>query len=248
MKNRERFMKIAGRQVPATRSTFARAPGRETLAAVGRAGIVAGVMGEPEHHGSSALVRRRKADGNPEGKGLNGFLLDWRRSEPRGVVAKTERQVLAEFFTSMLVLSASFKYKPAVGVPNYLYWIGGEWSLSLIAPDEWSSEWRTGFAGTCILQRDMTWTIAPSEQLSGDNPVSDAIGRFYDAFAETLDSDLTLEEILPFHVGPMPYYQRLYASALSRSISAAVTLGDQGSRPCRQWRTLLPRLERVLLP
>ena len=29
-----------------------------------------------------------KTDGNPEGKGLNGFLLDWYKSEPRGVVAK----------------------------------------------------------------------------------------------------------------------------------------------------------------
>ena len=59
--------------------------------------------------------------GNPDGKGLNGFLLDWYRSEPRGVVAKPQRQVLAEYFTSMLVLSASFKYKPAIGVANYLY-------------------------------------------------------------------------------------------------------------------------------
>ena len=87
-----------------------------------------------------------KSTGNPEGKGLNGFLLDWYQSEPRGVVAKPQRQVLAEFFTSMLVLSAQFKYKPAIGVDNYLYWIDGEWSLSLIAPDEWSEERRAGLA------------------------------------------------------------------------------------------------------
>ena len=68
--------------------------------------------------GDTALAL--KADGNPEGKGLNGFLLDWYRTEPRGVVIKPQRQVLAEFFTSMLVLSARFKHKPAVGVLNYL--------------------------------------------------------------------------------------------------------------------------------
>ena len=67
--------------------------------------------------------------GNPEGKGLNGFMLDWYRSSPRDVVAKPQRQILSEFFTSMLVLSASFKYKPVVAVPNYLYWMRDEWSL-----------------------------------------------------------------------------------------------------------------------
>ena len=188
-----------------------------------------------------------KAAGNPEGKGLNGFMLDWYRSEPRGLVAKPQRQVLAEFFTSMLVLSAQFKYKPAVGVANYLYWMNGDWSLSLIAPDQWSEERQSGFAGTCVLQRDMTWTIEPSGELSAGSPVAEAIGRFYDAFAESLDTDLTLEEILPFYVGRMPYYQRLYASALSRSIRGAVILGDQTNIRARDWQLLLPRLERVML-
>ena len=186
--------------------------------------------------------------GNPDGKGLNGFLLDWYRSEPRGVVAKPQRQVLAEYFTSMLVLSASFKYKPAIGVANYLYLVDGKWTLSLIAPQEWSAERREGYVGRCVLQRDMTWTIAPSERLPEQHTVTEAIARFYDAFAETLDSDLTLEEILPFYVGRMPYYQRLYASALSRSIRAAVTLGDQRTMRARDWLPALPRVEHALLP
>ena len=194
----------------------------------------------------SAIVAH-KIDGNPEGKGVSGLMLDWYQSEPRGVVAKPHRQILAELFTSMLVLSATFKYRPAAGGENYLYWINNEWSLSLIAPDEWSDERRAVFVGTCVLQRDMTWTIMPSKLLAEDNPVSDALGRFYDAFARTLNTDLTLEEILPFCVSSLPYYQRLYASALTRSVRAAVTLGDQGSRSCRQWARLLPRRENVLL-
>ena len=194
----------------------------------------------------SAIVAH-KAVGNPEGKGLSGLMLDWYRSEPRGVVAKPHRQILAELFTSMLVLSATFKYRPAAGGKNYLYWLDNGWSLSLIAPDEWSDERRAAFVGTCVLQRDMTWTIIPSKLLAEDNLVSDAIGRFYDAFARTLDTDLTLEEILPFCVSTLPYYQRLYASALSRSLRAAVTLGDQGSRSCRHWSRLLPRRDNVLL-
>jgi len=204
-------------------------------------------MGELKRYRSDKLAVALKADGNPEGKGANGFLLDWYQSEPGGVVAKPQHQVLAEFFTSMLVLSAKFKYKPVIGVANYLYWLNDEWALSLIAPEEWSEDKQTCFAGMCVLQHDMTWTIAPSDQLGQENPVSDAIGRFYDAFAETLDTDRTLEEILPFYVGGMPYYQRLFANALSRSIRGAVTLGDQATIKCRDWQMLLPQLDRVLL-
>lgn len=204
-------------------------------------------MRELKHFKKDELAVARKADGNPEGKGANGFLLDWYQSEPRGLVAKSQPQVLAEFFTSMLVLSAKFKYKPVIGVKNYLYCFDGEWTLSLIAPEEWSNEMREGFAGVCELQHDMTWTITPSELLAEGNAVSSAIGRFYDAFAEMLDTDRTLEEVLPFYVGRMPYYQRLYANALSRSIRGAVTLGDQASIKCRNWQILLPRMDRVLL-
>ncbi len=45
----------------------------------------------------------------------------------------------------------------------------------------------------------------------------------------------------------MAYYPRLFASALSRSIRGAVTLGDQAGVRCRDWQMLLPRLERMLL-
>lgn len=102
-----------------------------------------------------------KIDGNPEGKGVNGLLDDWRATEPRGVVAKPPRQVLADLFASMLVLSAALKYRPVTGSRNYLYWFDGQWSLSLIAPDEWSDPRRAAFVATCILQRDMTWKILP---------------------------------------------------------------------------------------
>ena len=190
-----------------------------------------------ERHGGSLAAA---VPINPDGKGLNGFLLDWYASEPRGVTAKPQRQVLAEFFTSMLVLSASFKYKPAVGTENYLYLIDGEWSLSLIHPDQWSEERRSGFVGTCLLHDDMTWTITPSARVRSNERIQEALSRFYAAFADSLDSDLTLEEILPFYVGGMPYYQRLYASALSRSIRAAVTLSGERELRCRDWLPALP--------
>jgi hypothetical protein len=192
-------------------------------------------------------VIRRKTGANPEGKGVSGVLLDWYQSEPRGVVAKPRRQVLAELFTSTLVLSATFRYRPVVGARNYLYWIDDEWSLSLIAPAEWSHKRRAGFAGMCTLQRDMTWTIAPSDRVTKNTSVSNAMSRFFDGFVETLDTDQTLEDILPFYVARLPYFQRLYASALSRSVQAAVTMGAHDSISCRQWNLLLPQLRTTLL-
>ena len=185
--------------------------------------------------------------GNPDGKGANGFMLDWYRTEPRGVVAKPQRQVLDEFFTSMLVLSASFKYKPAVGVDNYLYRVNDEWMLSLIAPEQWSPKHRAGFVGNCVLQADMTWTIEPSEQLLEQGPLAQAVGQFFDAFTESMDTDLTLEEILPFYVRRLPYWQRLHASALSRSIRGTVTLGGQTSMRARDWQLALPGSGETLL-
>lgn len=200
-------------------------------------------LSKAQHRG---LAATNKSDGNPDGKGANGFMLDWYRSEPRGLVAKPRHQVLAELFTSMLVLSASFKYKPSVGTANFLYHVENEWLLSLIAPDEWSAERWEYFVGTCVLQHDMTWTISPSDKLTEENSVSRAVAEFYDTFAASLDTDLTLEEILPFYVGHMPYYQRLFANALSRSIRGAVVLADQQAIECRDWQQKLPGLQRVL--
>ncbi len=181
------------------------------------------------------------------GNGTVGFLQDWYASTPRGVVVKPQRQVLAEFFTSMLVLSAEFKYKPSVGTRNYLYYVDGQWSLSLIAPEQWSEARQAGFAGTCTLLTDRTWTIEPSENLGDDTDVADAVRRFYDGFRLALDSDGTLEDVLPFFAGRFSYYRRLNANALSRSIRAAVTLGGQREVPNREWLLELPRSGRRLL-
>lgn len=188
-----------------------------------------------------------KSGGNPEGKGVNGFLADWRATQPRDTVAKPQRQVLAEMFTSMLILSSSFKYRPVAGRPNYLYWMNGQWSLSLVGPDEWSDERRAAFAGTCTLQPDMTWTIAPCAELVNKAAVAAAIRRYFRGFADMLDTELTLEEVLPFYAGGLPYFQRLHANALSRSLRASVVRGQQTAIRCRDWREQLPEQSSELL-
>lgn len=147
----------------------------------------------------------------------------------------------------MLVLSAAFRFRPAVGAPYYLYWFEDAWSLSLIAPGEWSRERRAGFVGTCVLQPDMTWTLSPADRLADNGSARNAIRRFYDTFAETMDTGATLEEILPYCANNLPYYPRLFANALSRSVRRTMALGNQASRTGREWSGMLPKPENLLL-
>ena len=179
---------------------------------------------------------------NPQGKGLVGFLLDWEYSAPRGVVAKPKGRILSDYFTTMLILSAAFKFKPAFETDYYLYKDDDGWSLSLIGPDEWNSTAkREGFVGLCLLHRDSTWSIEPSENLKKSRPVAEAVSEAYDAFVERLDSEQNLEAELPFYEGKLPYYQRLFAAALSRSLRASLTYGDQLGMESRTWLEQLPR-------
>lgn len=201
-------------------------------------------MSRPPKNSASNTVAVRPA--NPEGKGQRGFLRDWQETIPRGVVAKPQSQVLAEFFTSMLVLSAEFNHKPSVGVSNYLYFMQDRWTLSLIHPEQWSVAHQSGFAGLCTLQHDRTWTIRLADDLADKPQVLAAVETAYGAFSAMLDHDGTLEDILPFFAGNLRYYQRLNANALGNSIKATLTLGDQRAIPMREWLPALPHLDHVL--
>ena len=62
-----------------------------------------------------------------------------------------------------------------------------------------------------------------------------------------MDTDGTLEDVLPFYAGKLSYYRRLNANALSRSLRATVTIGGQRAITNREWLLTLPRSGRRLL-
>jgi len=189
--------------------------------------------------GSSALA---EAGPNPEGKGQVGFLLDWAYSSPRAVVAKRAPQLLADYFTSLLVLSAAFKFKPVFGKDYYLYQDGDSWTLSLISPDEWNTDTkRETFVGKCILNDDATWSIEPSGNIGEQGVVDDALTSFYDGFIDKLQSQQVLEDELPIYEAGLPYYQRLFAAALSRSLKGSMNLGDQLGVSAETWLSQMPK-------
>lgn len=178
---------------------------------------------------------------NPQGKGVVGFLEDWHLSSPRGVVAKRPGQLLADYFTSLLVLSTRFPFKPVRDCNYYLYCEQDDWSLSLVSPDEWNrSDKRRNFVGTCVLHDDATWSIDPSDNLGHPGPVTDALARFYEGFLEKLDTGQSLEDELPVFEARLPYYPRLYAAALSRSIRGSLNEGNQLAIPSARWRASVP--------
>ena len=185
---------------------------------------------------------------NPQGKGQVGFLRDWHDSSPRQVATKPSGRILTDYFTSLLVLSADFKFRPVFESDYYLYYVGGRWSLSLLSPSDWNTaEKDEAFVGTCTLHADATWSIAPSANLTVQGPVADAIANFYRAFAGRLNVASPLEEELPFYAGDLPYYQRLFAAALSRSLRLSLRYGGQSKIPSRDWLSQLPTSGRRLL-
>ena len=194
------------------------------------------------HHGG------KLAAPNPQGKGQVGFLRDWHDSAPRQVATKPSGRILTDYFTSLLVLSADFKFRPVFESDYYLYYVAGRWSLSLLSPTDWNTaEKNEAFVGTCTMHADATWSIDPSENLSVKGPVSDAIAGFYRAFVSRLNVANPLEEELPFYAGDLPYYQRLFAAALSRSLRLSLRYGGQSEIPSRDWLSQLPASGRRLL-
>ena len=186
---------------------------------------------------------------NPQGKGQIGFLLDWAYSSPRAVIAKPAPQLLADYFTSLLVLSSSFKFKPVFGKDYYLYFYSGRWALSLISPDEWNDDARRGaFVGRCVLHDDSTWSIAPSENFGRNGRVNEALAAFYEGFIDKLQSKNPLENGLPEYEAGLPYYQRLFASALSRSVKGSMARGGQLGLESETWLASMPRDAGGLLP
>ena len=178
---------------------------------------------------------------NPQGKGLVGVLEDWQQSQPTGVIAKRPARLLADYFTALLVLSSTFSFRPARGKTYYLYFIGNDWNLSLIAPEEWnSSRRREAFVGACELHDDATWSISPSENLGRPGPVADALADASRGFVQRLGSGNDLEASLPVYEARLPYHQRLFAAALGRSILGSVRVGGQEGLDIEDWIQALP--------
>lgn len=155
---------------------------------------------------------------NPQGKGLVPVVNHWQTFQPATIEKKSTRQLFVEYFTSLLILSADFRFKPVQGAIYYLYLNKKHWMLSLIEPERWNYEQRGEYFGSCQLQEDMTWSINRGDEDSSYGDIDEALNDFYHQMVSHLDSEKPLIEILPFYLDALPYYRRMAATGLARSM------------------------------
>lgn len=182
---------------------------------------------------------------NPQGKGLVPILDAWHATQPAQVRAKPAHHILADYFTSLLVLSAEFQFKPCPGNNYYLYWCNPTWKLSLIAPEEWGERAPGPCIGRCVLHADMTWAITPNDTLGEHQELLTALQQFHQGFSTMLETDAPLEQGLPYFVAKLPYYRLLLSTGLASSLAKSIALSSLQGTKSKHW---LNRLEGTSAP
>ncbi|MDG2036440.1 MAG: hypothetical protein P8J42_07515 [Pseudomonadales bacterium] len=181
---------------------------------------------------------------NPQGKGVVPLLAAWESMSPLTVANKPAGRILGEYFTSLLILSAEFSFKPVPQKSYYLYWKPAlaannkptaPWRLSLIEPDRLGDLDLGVYVGRCILQYDMTWSIELAEALHQHSELIEDLHQFHQHFQATNNDEESLETHLPFFVEQLPFYRRLAATALSSSLSRSIQASELDNIPARQW-------------
>lgn len=177
---------------------------------------------------------------NPQGKGLVPVLAAWEASRPTNIAPKNAGRIISDYFTSLLVLSAEFSFKPLAGQHYYLYWRASSRQqspllLSLIEPERNGAE-RLGLAmGQCQLQPDMTWSIRPSANMTDNPEIRRFLQHFQQQFIDNHDNDQSMEDNLPVFVTSLPFYRRMAALALSTSLKYSINSGKLQGASARHW-------------
>lgn len=161
---------------------------------------------------------------NSQGKGVVGIIEDLRACSPLHVQAKSSHQWLADYFTSTLVLSAKYGFKPVRGKDYYLYFKDQEWKLSLIEPQAWRSHNPGIYFAECVLNKDMSWSLSLSSEWKKYPTVVKAVNDLEQAFIQCISDETPLVEKLPFFMQQLSYYQRLGANALARSLKQSLEM------------------------
>lgn len=179
-------------------------------------------------------------DANPQGKGIVPVLASLADSRAIvSVVPKHINQINSELFTSLFVLHSHFQFKPVIGKRYWLYQRQHQFQLSLISPDEWGSDFGL-FVGECILQKDVTWTLTLDSSATNNENLMKLIEKRRQEYEEALTSVDSVDKLLPFYLEGLPFYQRVFASALANSLKGSmIKSGIQGLSYAQAQKTLL---------
>ena len=160
---------------------------------------------------------------NPQGKGLVPVLDIL--SDSRALVSvapKNIDQISSELFTSLFILHSHFQFKPVIGKSYWLYRRTDKFHLSLISPEEWGGNSFGLFVGECVLQQDVTWTLMLDTVAANDSELMLLIESKRDEFEQALSSAESVDNVLPFYLEGLPFYQRVFASAVANSLKVSM--------------------------
>jgi hypothetical protein len=178
---------------------------------------------------------------NPQGKGLTPVLESLVASRTQlSVPPKAVAQVSSELFTSLFVLHSEFHFKPVPGQRYCLYRKNEGFRLSLIAPTEWGDGRFGQYIGECVLQPDLTWTLRFDAHAAQDRQLLALIESKRRAFEQRLVAAETLDSALPVFDPSLPFYQRVFASALAHSLGVSMQKSGIQGLSYRQAQGLLP--------
>jgi hypothetical protein len=160
---------------------------------------------------------------NPQGKGLTPVLDSLRESRISiPAPSKHMEQISSELFTSLFVLHSKFQFKPVVNKKYWLYRRDNQFQLSLISPQEWGGSGFGQYIGECMMQEDVTWTLALDERAAQDRELMGLIEKRRREFEQALGAADDVTKALPFYVESLPFYQRVFASALANSLKESM--------------------------
>lgn len=177
---------------------------------------------------------------NPQGKGLVPVLAALSAATQQSIaVPKQIEQIASELFTSMFVLESRFSFKPVQGRPYWLYREGDRYQLSLLSPQQWSATIFGEVVGQCILHEDLTWTLELSDAMANDAAFMAYIEERRRLFGEELRGAESVDDLLPVFRQQLPFYQRVFASAMAGSLGRSMQLSGIKGLSYEQARGLL---------
>ena len=178
---------------------------------------------------------------NPQGKGLVPVLAALgNASSGVRIVPKHLEQMTADLFTSMFVLESRFSFKPVLGRRYWLYRYGERFQLSPMSPQQWSVPTFDQVIGCCELHDDLAWTLDLTEDTAQDAVFLAYIRTRRETLEQALQASPTLEAALPVYVGSLPFYQRVFASALASSLGKSMQLSGIAQLTYQQAFKALP--------
>jgi hypothetical protein len=159
---------------------------------------------------------------NPQGKAALPLLQELQTALSSPVPDRTPLDLARDYLASLLVLSAEFRFRPVPGKTYYLYFRQQRWQLSLVSPEEWSPPRQEDFVARCTLRHDASWDVAPSDAIAANPHLQNALLRFQDQFTQRVADAGNLRDGLPHYERALPYYRRVLASALSKSLDVSL--------------------------